>query len=121
MYSAESRLGRCFNPHREDTVMSVIVTVQFPVDDVAKAIEGLHANASFFEQTTADTKSGGIISHRFVAGEGELMVIDEWETAEQFHSFFAAHPKIGDVMGSIGMSGPPTITVYESVDAPGTV
>jgi formylmethanofuran dehydrogenase subunit E len=49
------------------------------------------------------------------------MVIDEWETAEQFHSFFAAHPKIGDVMGSIGMSGPPTITVYESVDAPGTV
>ena len=101
--------------------MSVIVTVQFPVDDVAKAIEGLHANASFFEQTTADTKSGGIISHRFVAGEGELMVIDEWETAEQFHSFFAAHPKIGDVIGSIGMSGPPTITVYESVDAPGTV
>ena len=101
--------------------MSVVVTVKFPVADVAKAIEGLHANASFFEEMVSITKGTGILSHRFVSGEGELMVIDEWEKAEQFQSFFAANPKIGDVMGSIGMNGAPKISVFESVDAPGTV
>jgi hypothetical protein len=49
------------------------------------------------------------------------MVIDEWQSAEQFHNFFAANPKIGDVMASIGMNGEPTISVYEAVNAPGTV
>jgi hypothetical protein len=55
-----------------------------------------------------------------VAGKGELIVIDEWDTAEHFQSFFAANPKIGDVMGSIGMNGAPTITIYDSIDGPGT-
>jgi hypothetical protein len=101
--------------------VSVVVTVQFPVADVAKAIEGLHANASFFEETTASTKGHGIISHRFVAGDGDLMVIDEWDTAEQFQSFFAANPTIGDVMGSIGLTGEPNIKIYQTIDAPGTI
>ena len=91
------------------------------VSDVAKAVEGLPENASFFEKTTASTKGAGIISHRFASGDGELMVIDEWKTAEQFHSFFAANPKIGDVMGSIGMNDAPVISVFESVDGPGTI
>ena len=101
--------------------MSVVVTVQFPVTDVAKAIEGIHANASFFEGMTSITKDAGLLSHRFVSGDSELMVVDEWKTAEQFQSFFAANPKIGEVMGSIGMNGAPKISVYESIDAPGTV
>jgi len=101
--------------------MSVVVTLKFPVADVAKAIAGLHANASFFEDTSASTKGQGVISHRFVAGENDLMVIDEWENADQFHSFFAANPKIGDVMGSIGVTGAPVISLYESIDGPGTI
>ena len=101
--------------------MSVVVTVKFPVADVAEAIKGLHVNASFFEEKTASANGGGLISHRFVSGDDELMVIDEWQSAEQFHNFFAANPKIGDVMASIGMNGEPTISVYEAVNAPGTV
>jgi hypothetical protein len=101
--------------------MSVVVTVQFPVDDVAKAIEGLHANASFLEEMTSITRDAGLISHRFVSGDGELMVIDEWQTAEQFQSFFAANPKIGEVMSSVGLNGAPEISIYETVNAPGTV
>jgi len=100
--------------------VSVIVTIKFPVADVAKAIEGLHTNASFFEETSASTRGKGVISHRFVSGDGELMVIDEWETAEEFQSFFSANPKIGDVMGSIGMNGEPRVSVYGSIDGPGT-
>jgi len=34
-----------------------------------------------------------MLHHRFVSGDGELMVIDEWETAKQFQSFFDGNPK----------------------------
>jgi hypothetical protein len=105
----------------EVPAMSVTVTVRFPVSDVAKAIEGLHSNATFLEEITESTRGAGILHHRFVSGDGELMAIDEWETAEQFQSFFDGNPKVAEVMASIGMTGPPEITVFGSIDAPGTV
>ena len=101
--------------------MSVVVTIHFPVSDVAKDIEGLHDNAEFLEEITASTKGAGVIHHRFVSGDGELVVIDEWETAEQFQSFFDGNPKVAEVMASIGMTGAPEISVFESIDAPGTL
>jgi heme-degrading monooxygenase HmoA len=101
--------------------MSVTVTIRFPVSDVAKAIDGLQGNAEFLEEITESTKGAGMLHHRFVAGEGELMVIDEWETAAQFQSFFEGNPKVAEVMASIGMTGPPAISVFESIDAPGSV
>jgi hypothetical protein len=100
--------------------MSVIVTIRFPVSDVAKAIEGLHGNAAFLEEITESTKGAGMIHHQFAAGDAELIVIDEWETAEQFQGFFDGNPKVAEVMSSVGMSGPPEISVFESIDAPGT-
>ena len=51
----------------------------------------------------------------------KLMVIDEWETAEQFQSFFDGNPKVAEVMASVGMTGPPEITVFGSIDAAGAV
>jgi hypothetical protein len=100
--------------------VSVIVIVRFPVSDVASAIEGLHANAEFFEEISAQGKGGGALHHRFTAGDGELVVVDEWETAEQFQGFFAGNPKIAEVMGSLGVTGDPDISVFGSIDAPGT-
>ena len=101
--------------------MSVVVTIRIPVSNVAKAIEGLHDNAEFLEEITASTKDAGAIHHRFVSGDGELVAIDEWETAEQFQSFFDGNPKIAEVMASIGMAGAPEISVIQAIDAPGTV
>lgn len=101
--------------------MSVTVTIRIPVADVAKAIDGLHSNSKFLEEITESTKSAGMLHHRFVSGDGELMVIDEWETAEQFQSFFEGNPKVADVMASVGMTGPPEITLFGSIDAAGTV
>ncbi|HWD96277.1 MAG TPA: hypothetical protein VG246_07650 [Acidimicrobiales bacterium] len=49
------------------------------------------------------------------------MVIDEWETAEQFQGFFDRNPDVAQVMTSIGMTGAPEISVYGSIDAPGNV
>ena len=43
------------------------------------------------EEITEDTKAGGLIYHTFVAGDDELVVIDEWDTAEQFQTFVAGN------------------------------
>jgi hypothetical protein len=101
--------------------MSVVVTIHFPVSDVAKAIEGLHSNGTFLEEISASTKDAGLIHHRFLSGEGEIVVIDEWETADQFQSFFDGNPKVAQVMSSLGMTGAPDIAIFGSIDAPGTV
>jgi hypothetical protein len=101
--------------------VSVLVTIRIPVSDVAKAIEGLQGNAKFLEEISASVKGAGMLRHQFVAGDGELMVVDEWETAEQFQSFFDGNPQVAEVMGSIGMSGAPAVSVFASIDAPGTV
>ncbi len=101
--------------------MSVTVIAHFPVADVAKAIEGLQANAALLEEITEDTKGAGILHHRFVAGVGELVVIDEWETAEQFQGFFEGNPKVGRVTAAIGVTGPPTVSVYNSFEAAGAI
>jgi hypothetical protein len=101
--------------------MSVVVVIHFPVMDVAKAIEGLHDNAVFLEEITESTKDAGIIHHRFVSGDGELVVIDEWERADQFQKFFDENPKVAEVMSSLGMTGPPAISVFEALDTAGTL
>jgi heme-degrading monooxygenase HmoA len=101
--------------------MSVTVIAHFPVADVEKAIAGLQSNAALLEEITEDTKAGGLIHHTFVAGEGELLVIDEWDTAEQFQSFFEGNVKVAKVMESVGVTGPPAIAIYNEVDAAGKV
>jgi hypothetical protein len=77
--------------------MSVTAIIHFPVSDVAKAVEGLRGQAALLEEITENTKGAGIRHHRFVAGEGELVVIDQWESAEQFHQFFQDNVKVGQV------------------------
>jgi hypothetical protein len=83
--------------------------------------EGLQANAALLEDITEDTKGAGILHHRFVAGAAELVVIDEWETAEQFQGFFEGNPKVERVTSAIGVTGPPTVTVYNSFEAAGAI
>ena len=101
--------------------MSVTIIAQFPVADVMKAIAGLQANAELLEEITEESKGGGIIHHTFVAGESELVVIDEWKTAEKFQSFFEGNAKIAKVTEIIGVTGPPVVAIYNEVEAPGKV
>jgi hypothetical protein len=101
--------------------MSVTVIAQFPVGDVEKAVAGLQDNAALLEEITEDTKSGGLIHHTFVAGDGVLVVIDEWETAEQFQSFFDGNAKVATITEAIGVTGPPSVAIYNEVEAAGKV
>jgi heme-degrading monooxygenase HmoA len=101
--------------------VGAVVIIHCPVADVAKAIEGLQSNKQLLEEITESTKAGGLRRHQFAAGDGEVVVIDEWESAEQFQSFFDGNSKVGEVMAAAGMTGPPEVTVLESLDVPGTV
>jgi hypothetical protein len=100
--------------------MSVIVVARFSVPDVAKAIESFTANAALLDEITEDAKRLGGLHHRFLAGDGEIIVEDEWGTAEQFESFFAGNAKVERITTAAGVQGPPAISVYSPVDAPGT-
>lgn len=99
--------------------MTVTVIAHFPVADVEKAIAGLQSSAALLEEITEDTKAGGLIHHTFVAGDGELVVIDEWHTAEQFQSFFKDNAKVARVMESAGVTGPPSVAIYNEVEVAG--
>ena len=99
--------------------MSVTIIARFPVVDIEKAVAALPAHAALLEEVTEDTKTGGIIHPPFVAGEGELVVIDEWETAEQFQSFFEGNAKVAKITELAGVTGPPTVAIYNQVEAAG--
>jgi hypothetical protein len=101
--------------------MSVVVIVRFSVADVDKAFEFAKANPSIPEETTAYGKSLGQIGHRFLVDGDDLVVIDEWPTAEAFNTFFANAPRMGEFLTGAGIVGDPAITVLNSVDGiPGT-
>ena len=63
-------------------------------------------------------RAAGAVSHRFVGGDGEMLVIDEWPDEQTFQKFFADQPEIADVMRDGGAQGPPEISFYRVLDTP---
>lgn len=59
-------------------------------------------------------KSAGAIHHRYGAGNGEFVIVDEWKTREACEKFFN-DPAIATVMANAGASGPPAIAFYEGL------
>lgn len=100
--------------------MSVIVIGRFPVSDVQQALAALKENGPLLEEITVDAKKQGAIHHGFAAGEGQMVVIDEWDTAEHFQAFFDGNPKVEKVTTALGVTGPPTMEVLEKGEALGT-
>lgn len=62
----------------------------------------------------------GQLGHRIVTGDDELVVIDEWGNAEQFQKFFERNTKIEEFVVGTGATGAPAISVFDSVEMPGT-
>jgi hypothetical protein len=60
----------------------------------------------------------GAIHHRFGIGDGYVLGIDEWETAEQFQTFFS-DPSLQEFIAKIGGDPtPPEITITEAISSP---
>jgi heme-degrading monooxygenase HmoA len=88
--------------------MSVLMILRVPADgskleEFGQSSEG----AETLKRITDDAKSRGAIHHQFYANDSEVVVVDEWETAEGFQEFFSSQSEIPTVMQSVGASGEP--------------
>ena len=97
--------------------MSVIVTAKIK-GDVAAFRKSLDERAGEFEKTAERGREAGAIHHRFGIGDGYVLVVDEWESVEQFEKFFG-DPDMHAFIGSMGgdTSQPPEITVAEAISS----
>lgn len=94
--------------------MSVIIVGKFQ-GDTATFRRSLTERASEFEKWGALGRAAGSIHHRFGVGDGFVLVVDEWESVEQFQQFFG-NPELQAFVGSIGASpAPPEMIISEAV------
>lgn len=63
-----------------------------------------------FRQVADRAKERGCIHHRFAAADGDVIVMDEWESEDAFRGFFDASPEIPEVMREAGVTDEPQIS-----------
>jgi heme-degrading monooxygenase HmoA len=89
--------------------MSVLMMIQLDADP-AKFEEVAAANPDKIKGIRDRAVGKGLIAHRFIGkvDGGEVMVVDEWETAEQFQTFFAEVAEdVGSLMQEVGVTNQP--------------
>jgi quinol monooxygenase YgiN len=86
--------------------------------DTAKFEAFMAANADRVAELTERAKASGCLGHRFAVGDGQVVVVDEWESPEQFEAFISS-PEIQAVMGEMGAQGEPQVTVANAKGFPG--
>jgi heme-degrading monooxygenase HmoA len=95
--------------------MSVLVTLR--VRGEATKLEALAAEYPSLLQKIVDrAKEHGVISHQFYGTEKEVLVVDEWPSAEAFQAFFEASPEIRGVMERAGVTTEPEITFWRKLE-----
>ena len=98
--------------------MGVLVTLRAKANaEVLEERAG--ANPDGMQGILAKAVPHGLITHRFYANDaGEVLVVDEWETAEGFQAFFKeAEAEIGPMMAAAGMTAPPEVTFWRKLDS----
>ena len=96
--------------------MSVLVIGKFQ-GDTAKFRQAVEERADEFAKIGARARTVGAIHHRFGIGDGFVVVVDEWESADQFHSFFA-DPELQEFIVSVGAApAPPELIFTEAVSS----
>lgn len=97
--------------------MSVLITAKFQGDTV-KFRQALADRADELARFAALSRTAGAIHHRFGVGDGFVLVVDEWETVEQFQQFMA-NPDLQAFIGQMGaVPGPPEVTITDAVVSP---
>jgi quinol monooxygenase YgiN len=95
--------------------MSVFVIARMQVEP-ANLEKLFTERPEVFKKVSEEAKQVGALHHRFVAGDGEVLIIDEWNDAESFQKFFSSQPDIADLMASAGVQGPPEVSIYRPLD-----
>jgi heme-degrading monooxygenase HmoA len=99
--------------HTKENDVSVYVSLRIKAD--RSKFEEL-ANGEWNDrllQIAQRGKSMGAIHHRFATTDGEIVVIDEWESREQFERFFNESTDIAEFMQAVGVQSQPEISFLE--------
>jgi quinol monooxygenase YgiN len=97
--------------------MSVLIVGKFQ-GDTAKFRQALVDRAAGFAQIADTARTAGAIHHRFGAGDGYIIIVDEWESADHFQKFFG-NPDLQAFIGSVGAApAPPELIVTEAITSP---
>jgi hypothetical protein len=99
--------------------MSVIVTVRLN-GDVERYRNIVETQGDTLGAISEDAKTKGCLHHRHALGDGYVLVVDEWESAEACQEFFEGNEAIANLMGSFGAQGEPEISIGEALDTPDT-
>jgi quinol monooxygenase YgiN len=97
--------------------VSVLIVGKFQ-GDTATFRQALADRADEFAKIADTARAAGGIHHRFGVGDGFVVIVDEWESVEQFQQFFA-DPDLQAFIGSVGAApGPPELIITEAVASP---
>jgi hypothetical protein len=96
--------------------MSVYVTLTVAADP-AKVEKIMQANTERTERINEEAKTLGAIHHRFLGGDGMVMVLDEWDAPESFYKFFENNTEIPEIFQEIGLTSQPEIKVWRKLDS----
>ncbi len=98
--------------------MSVIMSLRVPIDPdrfeqvVREAPERLEA-------IIAKARQAGAIHHQFCAGDGEVIVVDEWPDEASFRAFFEeSAADIVPMFAEAGMEARPEPEIWRVLDTP---
>ena|SRR5215469_3700563 len=97
--------------------MSVLIITKFH-GDTGVFRTALADRAEEFAKLGDRAQAAGSIHHRFGIGDGFVVVVDEWESVQNFEQFFA-DPDLQAFIASTGAApAPPEITIAEAVTSP---
>lgn len=110
----DRRAGRAWQ--EEEITLSVMMTLRVEGDGVA--VEKFAAeDPAIFKDIIPKAMKRGLISHHFYASDREILVVDEWPSAEAFHGFFDdAGPQIQQIMNRAGVTSEPVITFWHKLE-----
>ena len=98
--------------------MSVLIIGKYK-GDVATFRKALADRPDEFAAWKVKAQAAGSLHHRFAVGDGHVVVVDEWESPEDFEKFFD-NPDLQAFVASCGAdtSAPPEITITEAIESP---
>jgi hypothetical protein len=98
--------------------MSVMLGLRMDVDP-ERFMEVVAENQEAFESISERARSKGAIHHMFMAGPGQVMAADEWDSPDSFQAFWEeSMEQIGPLMAQAGVTNEPEPVFWRPLDTP---
>jgi hypothetical protein len=100
--------------------MSVVMIMKIAADPAAmESWVTANGNGDTMVAVAEEAKTRGVTRHLFAAGDGEVVVIDEWPDEQSFRGFFAdQQAQIGAIMRGVGVPAEPHIKFTPTLNTP---